>query len=259
MATFKNALIAETIKMRRTPIVWLILGGALFIPLMEMLIFLFNPDKIKVTPGENEWLFFIRGTFQFASVFIIPVCMVLATSLLMNIENKSNTWKHILILPITRNMIYAVKMTMIMIIIVSFYLFFLSFVMLDAMVLKLHFPQFGRTKVGFEWEYLFELTVESFLSILAIVAIHIWLSFHIRNVIVIISIGLVGLFLALVMSSPGTWNGVRYVPYAYPALFSYRLNPLYHYPPVAYNVLAAMSCGLISTLCYLDYRRNFRG
>ncbi|MEJ7679021.1 MAG: ABC transporter permease [Segetibacter sp.] len=257
--TATKAFSAEILKTKNTATKWLILAGAAFIPLLELAIFLNNPQKVKLNPGENPWDFFLKGTFQFASVFIIPLFVVLATSLIMHIENKSNTWKHILVLPVSKDLIFLSKLLLILCSVIAFYCCFIAFLFLDMGVLKAQLKQFSVSNNVFHWQYLCSLTFQSFISVLAILAIHFWLSLRIKNVIVVVSIGLTGLFIALVLSSPGMWKNVVFFPYALPALISYRLNPLYHYQDVPNNIYGLIFFMIIILLCYGDYKRNFRG
>ncbi|MEJ7678058.1 MAG: hypothetical protein WKG06_09380 [Segetibacter sp.] len=104
-----------------------------------------------------------------------------------------------------------------------------------------------------------ELTIKSFISTLPILAIHFWLSFRIKNLIINIGIGLIGLITGLVLASPNTWNNVIYYPYAFPALLAYKLNPNYHYANYPANLYSLIYFLAISVLCYLDFNKNFRG
>ena len=59
--------------------------------------------------------------------------------------------------------------------------------------------------------------VKSFISTLAIVAIHFWLSFRLKNLFLNIGIGLAGVVVAVSMYIPH-WPSIIYLPYAFPVL-----------------------------------------
>src|SRR5450631_774740 len=98
MATNSNAFSAELIKIKHTAAPWITLSGAAFIPVLLLIELLNYPDKLSAHNGENPWSVLLRSCFQFGAVLVIPLTTMMLTSLLINMEHKSNTWKHILVL-----------------------------------------------------------------------------------------------------------------------------------------------------------------
>ena len=146
-----------------------------------------------------------------------------------------------------------------MLFVALFYVFFIFFLLLDALVIKMGLMQYADQRFPFDWLYLAELTGTSFISILVILAIHVWLALRIKNIIVVVSIGLVSLIVAIIISSPGTFSGACYFPYSFPSIHSYRLNPMVNYPKKPYEVMALIFFAIFVAGCFFDFRKYFRG
>ena len=260
MLQLKKPLSADLIKVKNTPALWLIAIASAFLPIMQLLSYLHTDgSNIKLEPGENPWDSFSKNSFAMCSVFIIPMFVVLLVCLLLNIEHKSNTWKHLFVLPVSKKQIFGSKYLLVISMLLTFYIIFVMLIIFDGWFLTNWIKKANPNHLSVNWHQIEELAIQSFISTLPILAIHFWLSFRIKNLITNIGIGLVGIITGLVLSSPNTWDKVFYYPYAFPALLAYRLNPNYHYAGYPLNVYALIYFFVISSLCYFDFYKNFKG
>lgn len=260
MQTLKKLFLPELIKVKNSAALWLIVIAAVFLPVMQLLSYLHTGGSdIRLDAGENPWNSFSGNSFAMCSVFIIPMFVVLLVCLLLNIEHKSNTWKHLFVLPVLKKRIFISKYFLVISMLLLFYILFIMFILFDGWLLTSWIKQANPNHLSIDWPFIGELAIQSFFSALPILAIHFWLSFRIKNLIINVGIGLIGIITGLVLASPGTWNEVIYYPYAFPALLAYKLNPNYHYMDYPANLYAFIYFFVISVLCYSDFYKNFRG
>ena len=191
MLTVKKYFHPELIKAKNTAAVWLIVIAAAFLPIMQLLSYLHTDgSNIKLDVGENPWDSFSRNSFAMCSIFIIPMFVVLLVCLLLNIEHKSNTWKHLFVLPVLKKQIFLSKFFLVISMLGIFYLLFVILILLDGWILTSSIRQANPNHLSIDWSIIGGLTIKSFISTLPILAIHFWLSFRIKNLIINIVIGL---------------------------------------------------------------------
>ncbi|WP_172197873.1 ABC transporter permease [Saccharibacillus qingshengii] len=101
---------ADLLKTRRTGIWWVVLIGAAGLAAMQALNFGLRYDYLVYdTYAADPW----GGLIQETSMFV-PIAIYLAMTLLMgmiaNIENRQNSWKQTLALPVHRSEVFASKL-----------------------------------------------------------------------------------------------------------------------------------------------------
>jgi hypothetical protein len=252
----------EIIKSKNTLALWLVMLGAAFIPFLFFLIYINRWERFVPKPGVNPWTEFIDSNFRTGSFLLIPFFIVLLCSLVVTIEHKSNAWKHLLTLPVTKGTIYLNKLLLIIGLTLLCYCFFLVFMLLSAMLLGTLQSKLGFLSQAPEWTQLAKLTIKSFISTLGILAIHYWLSLRFKNLFVSIGIGLLCIITSTILL--GRWEHVVFVPYTYTALtaVSPAAAPKWNVGPyfLTYHELFSLAYfGLVSLGSYLDFTRFYRG
>lgn len=144
-------------------------------------------------------------TGEISSIFMTPMFVVLLVCLLVDVEHKSTTWKHLLVLPVPKETLFLSKLLLLLGMVLSFYGLFVVFILLDGWFLTSFLPDANPAHRSPNWPMLIRLMDQSISSVLPILAIQYWLSFRIKNLISTIIIGLMGLITGLVVASPGTW------------------------------------------------------
>ncbi|NGZ77341.1 ABC transporter permease [Saccharibacillus alkalitolerans] len=102
-------LSTDLLKMRRTGIWWVVLIGPVGLAAMQALNFGLRYDYlVRGRYAADPWSGLLNETAMF-----VPIAVYLAMTLLMamiaNIENKQNSWKQMLALPVRRSQVFASK------------------------------------------------------------------------------------------------------------------------------------------------------
>ena len=87
---YLNAFKAEWLKLKRTGTVWICLGAAIFIPLLQTCVSVFVEDAIDT---GDAWNTFVRNNFTGFAGFFFPVFLIIIVARVVYLEHKSDTWK----------------------------------------------------------------------------------------------------------------------------------------------------------------------
>jgi lantibiotic transport system permease protein len=254
---------SELTKIKNSFALWLIVLGAAFIPLFFILNIIFQWKDYLPETGENPWNEYLRKGFNGVHFFFLPLLIVLLIALLLNIEHKSNTWKHIFVLPISKTKIFFSKYLVLISLILIFYSLMLIFFLSGGVLLGLWKSEFNF--LIFKPSYFYNsvqsdiasFMIKSFISVLGLIAIHFWLSFRLKNLFLNIGIGLAGVVIAVSMYI-GHWESISYMPYASSVLMC-------NFTPDAHGYLSdfhmvSLACFLVVfVLSYFDFTRIYKG
>jgi len=251
----------ELIKSKNTLAVWLVGLGAAFVPFLFFLIYLNRWEKFIPKAGENPWGIFFTNCLNTASFILIPFFIMLLSSLIVNIEHKSNAWKHLLTLPVSKSTLYLNKLGVIIGLTLVCYGLFVVFTLVAASLLGVLKPKLAFLSHVPDVAQFLRISFKSFVSSLGVLAIHYWLSLRFKNIFVSIGIGLVCIITATVLF--GRWEYIVYVPYAYTALTAvpamipktYAISSFFHFHELG-SLLYFLVIGLAG---YLDFIRFYRG
>lgn len=249
-----NAFRAERLKMKKTAALRLTVIGAFFMPLMVAIAYISSPENFYAKPVLNPWDYLFGLCYGLVSPVFIPLFIVLLTAFVLNVEHKSNTWKHIFVQPLSRGSIFLAKLGIIIQKIILCYVLFVGFLLLLGTIMGLWKSEFGFLSAAPSWMKILKFTTASFISTLALVAIHFWLMFRVKNVILPIVIGLVGVVAAGILAN--RWDYIEFFPYAYPLLSLKGMVGNYFKD---FHLISAGYFLLITFLAYVDFRKIFRG
>jgi len=113
MSTFAQALRAEAVKLRHTLSARLILLAPVVIVLLATTQISFaNLHRAEVPDPVMVWKSFCRGLFMLWNFLMLPLFVTLQAALLAGLEHGSQQWKHLLALPMPRQVHYAAKLCM---------------------------------------------------------------------------------------------------------------------------------------------------
>ena len=253
----------EIIKSKNSFAVWLIILGAAFIPIFFLTHHFYEWEDYLPKPGENPWNEYFRKGFNGIHFTFLPMLIVLLIALLLNIEHTSNTWKHIFVLPVSKTKIFLSKYLLLISLIILFYVLMITFLLSGGLFLSLWKSEFNFLKYWPSYLYasihsgIAAFIVKSFISTLAIVAIHFWLSFRVKNLFLTIGIGLAGVVLAVSIYIPH-WPSIIYLPYAFPVLMC-NFTPDAHHFLSNFHINSLIYFFVISLLSYFDFVGNFKG
>ncbi|WP_286850803.1 MULTISPECIES: ABC transporter permease [Sphingobacterium] len=214
MKNVVKGISTEFIKSKNTFVSWLVILGAAFMPLFVSFGFLIKWEQLIPEQGKNPWDDFTEMSWRGMGFLYTPFFVVLLICLFLNIEHKSNTWKHIFTLPISKGTIYFNKLITLLIFIVFFYMLYVPFWVGCGFFVGIIKPALQLTKNTPDYVSMINLCFHSFIASLGIVGIHFWLSLRFKNMIIPIAIAVLGGIIWVALYQ-GRAEQITYFPYAY--------------------------------------------
>ncbi len=196
MISFKNVLISELIKLKRTPVIWVVF----LIPLLILYIFsiFFSIRAGSLVTVNMQWLnlfYYIQSTL---GIFILPAFIILETAMLCNLEHQNKSLRYIYTLPAQRWKIFTAKLAAVHgLIIVSLIIFFL-YTIFAGTCMKLIAPE-----LNFTFPPPVITGLKKFLLLYpaawTIISIHLWIGMRFGNPGIVFITGAVLLIAAAVL------------------------------------------------------------
>ncbi|UOQ74671.1 ABC transporter permease [Hymenobacter cellulosilyticus] len=180
--------------------------------MLNFLIFYFKGDKL-LRPGQNPWAHYVYMSWQSASVLLLPLFLILLTSLLVAIENKATAWKHLYALPVGRGAVLGSKLLVLLQLnllaqVVYVVLLLASGKLLGSVRPELLFQQHAAPLTG-----VLLLLAHTFVATLGVLGIQYVAALWWRSFAVPLALGIGGLVAALTLLR---WEYIDWVPYAAP-------------------------------------------
>jgi lantibiotic transport system permease protein len=203
---------SEWLKTRRSLAAWLVIIGSLFIPLILMVSrFIYAENLPKDSINPQFWQKMFNNCWNPMAVFLLPIGVILATSLITQLEFRNNTWKQLHTTPQYLTTIFVAKLAVIVVMMVQFLLFFNIAIYLTGIIPHLIL---GPTlpQQPFPFYYFLEKTSYFFIDCLPIIALQYLISLQFKNFLVPLSAGL-GLQIASLIATE--WKYGYTIPYTY--------------------------------------------
>ncbi len=213
-----NLFRSEVLKLKRSFIFMLIILSSIFSPLISFLLCISKPQTFAsiFKTDKDPWLALVNFNWNNSASFLLPMFIILITSLIAQIEYRNNTWKQINTLPIPFLPIYLTKFLIIVILILISFLLFNVFLILCGLVVNIIYPEFPFLNMPISWYYILITSCNIFLSILALSAFQYCMSMRFKNYILPIATGFVLIIAGLILKNG--WDGIIYFPHSYPGL-----------------------------------------
>ena len=215
--SFLIATQIELLKTKRTASFWLSIFGAAFIPTVYCLLFLLNSDETIQDLGPKPWDEYLGRAWQILSVFILPIYIILLSTLVTQIEFKNNTWKQVFASPQSFGNIYFSKFVAIHLLILFCFVLFNVLIFLVGIMANQVNPKFIFVANGIDWELILKLNLKTYISVLSISAIQYWLSLRFKNFIAPVGIGLAFCIGSIIFFAL-QWPHMDKYPYSFPVL-----------------------------------------
>lgn len=204
---------AELLKTKRTASFWFSIIGAAFIPTILFIVMLTDGGAAKSLAADPWGKFFGMG-WEILSFFLLPMYIILVTTLITQIEFRNNTWKQVFSTPQSIGTIYFSKFITIHLMILFCFLLFNGLMFGYALLSTLFNPKLTFLERSVDWSMLFTLNLRIYLSIFAVSAIQYALSLRFKNFIVPVGIGL-ALLISGVIATNLNWKHLAKHPYAF--------------------------------------------
>jgi hypothetical protein len=216
MATsFVHSFQSEWMKKKRSAASWLMITGGIFVPLIVLISLLANSGLIgKVLSRGHFWEFIYNRSWPAMAMFLLPMGIILAVSLITQLEFKNNTWKQLHTTPQKLTTIFCAKLTVILSMMLQFFILFNIGMYLSAVIPAL-LCGYGYPQEAFPFLAFLKGNGKFFVDCLPIIALQYLISLQFRNFLVPVGVGLaiyVGSMIAL------NWKYCYIVPYTYCAL-----------------------------------------
>ncbi len=211
---FIYSLQSEWLKTKRSAASWLSLIGGFFVPIIYLITFLKEKTSINsYYPFANIWKQLLLSMWGNMAMFLLPMGVILASSLITQMEFKNNTWKQLNTTPQSYTTIFLAKFSVIMLMMMKFFLFFnigiFTSGIIPSLIFDHHLPMMPVPVLFF-----IKVNAKLFLSCLPIIAIQYLISLKFKNFLVAIGVGLLGLIGSLIGLG---WKYIYLSPYSYPA------------------------------------------
>ena len=91
---FINSFRSEWLKTRRSAAAWLTLIGGFLIPIVILIARIMDFDALYgIHTSQHFWETIYNQCWHYMAIFLLPMGVILATSLITQLEFKNNTWK----------------------------------------------------------------------------------------------------------------------------------------------------------------------
>jgi hypothetical protein len=206
---------SEFLKSKRTAAFWLTVIGAAFIPVVHGVILIARPEHFLSAFKNDPWQTIIDFNWKAATIFLLPMYVILVTSLVVQIEYRNNTWKQVYASPRTLADIFFSRFIVIHTLILFCFILFNVTIVFSSCFVNLFQKQYTFFEHPVPWKTMFLLVGKLYFSVLAITAIQYWISLRFRNFIAPVGVGLGLLIIGLIIHE---WEHLYYYPYMYPAI-----------------------------------------
>ena len=219
--TFISNTRSEILKCRNSAALWLTVGGAAFIPVINTIKCVAKPEYFLPKFQQDPWRTWLDHNWQIAAGFFLTMYVICVTSLAVQLEFRSNGWKQLFASPRSFADIYFSKVLTIFMIVAGCFVLFNFFLIVSGYVTGVLNAGYEFANRAIPWESLGAMAAKMFISVLSMTAIQYVLSLRFKNFIVPMGIGL-ALFTTGFMIRQ--WELIDYYPYMHPFLAYFR-NP----------------------------------
>lgn len=218
MKQYCNSLQSEWIKTRRSTASWLVIIGAFFIPLIIVLMRLIKAGQMPAYyAAPRFWETTFTQNWQVMAFFLLPMGVILATSLITQLEYRNNTWKQLHATPQLFSTIFFAKLSVLILMLLQFFILFNAGIYLSAVIPSWLLKNVAMPEQLFPLRFYAENNTQFFIDCLPILAIQYLISLQFKNFLVPLGVG-IGL---LVMATFAVnWQYGYFIPYTY-SLYSF--------------------------------------
>ncbi|HKO55876.1 MAG TPA: ABC transporter permease [Thermoanaerobaculia bacterium] len=181
---------SEWLKRKRSFASTLILGGSLFTPAVVAVVRLIHYRGLPhIYAADAFWKNIWRDCWESMAIFFLPLGAILATSLITQIEFRSNAWKQVHTLPVSTAVVFVSKLAVILLMMTQFLIFFTLGVYASAMIPYLLVAGVPHPKGSFWSLPLLRDCAAFFADCLPIIGAQYLIGLRAHNVLVSIGVG----------------------------------------------------------------------
>ena len=251
-----RSLRSERLKLRRSLLGWLILLGGSFVPVIMFAVRIKRQEQMHAlhrlgTFWEKHW----TESWESISIMILPLLVVLVTTLIIQVEYRNNTWKKVHTSPQTWGTIYVAKMAVTLLALLEVFVVVNTGLWVAGALPGLLLGGAGPSSSPIPLALLATRNALYFVECLPIVALQFLLALRFRNFLVPVGAGVGGWILSLVLINT-SYNYL--VPYNYTGI-DYLVSTGHRSDQNLPASLWVLSCGAflgITLVSYVIYSRR---
>jgi len=222
MMNFIYCFQSEWLKKKHSLASWLVILGAFFIPAILLIAYFFYPDRyLKASTSGHFWISLWDNSWNSMAMFLLPLGVVLLTSLVTQLEYKNNTWKQLHTTPQRFTTIFFAKLAIILVMMLQFFILFNIGIYLSGVIPGLVLRAGTYPKEPIAWFAFLKQNIKYFVDCLPIIALQYLLGLRFKNFMVSLAGG-IALWLVSIVVLINSWKYMHVVPYIYSSLNFFR-------------------------------------
>jgi lantibiotic transport system permease protein len=252
--TFLNMLYCEILKTRRSNAIWLVLAGGLVSPLIIIMSRLLDRTKLPaVYAAENFWIHLWTNTWEVVVVMLLPIGIVLTTSLLAQIEFRNNAWKQVHTFPISAATVYFSKLLVVLVYLLLFFLVLNLGIFLAAIIPAYFASKPLSIQYAIPYEKFFSDNLRYFLASIPIVTLQFAISLQFKNFMTPLGVGMT-LWIATITAV--SWRWIFLSPFSLPVLAHLAQGTQANSPMVNMPVFTVVYSFLFAVVGFFIFSRK---
>ena len=216
MGKIKRILLAESLKLKSTPVIYMGVLAGLFI---AFLAFMSRATDVHSLAwfGGNPWdKYAMRGIGTYALFILCPFAILLVHSVVF-VERQARSWKYLYTMPTSRGAIYFSKILMIVAVLIVSVFWMMIGTVLSGYLLDLFFPELELSYYSPNVNELLKMVFRFIGGALGVIGIQYFLSLVFKHFLIPLGIGMLGYITGLILSVADLSITI-YFPYAYPMI-----------------------------------------
>ena len=207
-----KSISAEILKLKSSKISWTLFVCAILTVAFVFIGHLLDVNNI-IRLNVNPWVRYANASLTIYSLFILSAIVVLITSFVANIENKSNGWKLVYTMPVSRWSIYSSKFIVLVLLLIFNLLLLYLTIWISGFILAFILPEYEFSFYQPEWSDVFARSIHAIISVLGVIGIQYFLTIRFRNFLVPLGVGIFGLIFGFILSTIDI-KFILYCPYS---------------------------------------------
>jgi hypothetical protein len=180
--------------------------------LLTFCIFYFKGQYI-IKGGVDPWPQFVSMAWQTAGTLLLPLFVVLLTSLIVNVETKSAAWKHLYALPVGRGAVFTSKLMVLLSLNMVALVLFVLLLLGAGTLLGLVKPGLGFQTHQPPLQTVLWMLAHTFVATLGLLAVQYIVSLYWRSFVVPVGVGMGAVVATIALLK---WEHVDKIPYSAP-------------------------------------------
>lgn len=253
MTGYWRSLQSEWLKRKRSLASWMIVGGGLFTP---AILLAFRLSRAKALPPlyakAGFWEALWTQAWESVAVMLLPMFVIVATSLVVQIESRNNAWKQLHASPQPLTTVFLAKLTVVLVLLAQFFVVLNAGIYVAGVLPAVLLPGVPCPASPIPWALFAARNLRYFLDSLPIVASQYLLALRFKNALVPVGAGM-----AIWLGSVGllSWRYSYLLPYSHSSL-DYLITAGHRVGqglPASLQAIALLGFGAFSLVAYVGY------